>query len=84
MPILITITKLNFFMIVWLVRSCDPPQWPINGYIRCNKPEILVGTSCTIGCSSGYNLNPQVPRITCVKNQSNANMDSSVPSCQGA
>lgn len=65
------------------VRSCDPPQWPINGYIRCVKSEILVGTTCTIGCSSGYKLDPPIPEITCVKNQTNANMDSIIPLCKG-
>lgn len=65
------------------VMSCDPPQWPINGFVRCDKSEVMIGTSCTVGCFPGYKMNPQNSRIKCVKFKNNATMDFSIPSCQG-
>lgn len=71
-----------FFSFTIVVMTCDPPQWPINGYIRCDKSEVMIGTSCTVGCFSGYKMSPQNSRIKCVKNQNNTSMDLSIPSCQ--
>lgn len=66
------------------VMTCDPPQWPLNGYVQCDKSEVMIGTSCTVRCFSGYEMDPPNLRIKCVKNQNNATMDLSIPSCHGA
>ncbi|KAL4218695.1 Sushi [Mactra antiquata] len=36
------------------VRTCDPPVWPKNGYIRCDNHEI--GSQCQYSCKAGYKL----------------------------
>lgn len=71
-----------FFSFTIKVMTCDPPQWPFNGYVQCDKSEVMIGTSCTVRCFSGYKMDPPNSRIKCVKNQNNATMDLSMPSCQ--
>lgn len=69
------------FSLTIKVLTCDPPQWPLNGDIQCDKSELIIGTSCTIRCNSGYKMDPPNSRIKCVKNQNKATMDLSIPSC---
>lgn len=71
-----------FFSFTIKVMTCDPPQWPDNGYVHCDKSEVMIGTSCKVRCFSGYKMDPPHSRIKCVKNQNKATMDISIPSCQ--
>lgn len=74
--------------ILLVVLTCDPIQWPLHGYVRCDKSEFMYGSKCTVGCFEGYEMEPQpssVPyQIMCDKSSDNKpTLDKAVPSCAG-
>uniref|UniRef100_K1QIC0 Sushi, von Willebrand factor type A, EGF and pentraxin domain-containing protein 1 n=1 Tax=Magallana gigas TaxID=29159 RepID=K1QIC0_MAGGI len=74
-------------IILLLVLTCDPIQWPLHGYVRCDKSEFMYGSKCTVGCFEGYEMEPQpssVPyQIMCDKSSDNkAILDRAVPTCK--
>lgn len=66
-----------------VVTSCDPPEWPSNGYINCDKSEVLAGTICRVRCSPGYKLDPDISTMKCVKKGTRASMNVPTPNCKG-
>ncbi|XP_062570057.1 uncharacterized protein LOC134232121 [Saccostrea cucullata] len=71
-----------YFSFTVKVLTCEFPQWPLNGFIRCNKPEITAGTTCRVGCYPGFQMAPNTPEIKCVSANKKASFDATVPSCQ--
>lgn len=76
------------FRYLLLVLTCDPIQWPLHGYVRCDRSEFMYGSKCTVGCFEGYEMEPlpsSVPyQIMCDKSSDNkAILDKAVPSCAG-
>lgn len=65
------------------VPSCEPPQWPNNGDVHCDKSEIIAGTACNVRCFPGFKMNPQTPNIKCLNKNNKASMDRETPFCEG-
>lgn len=65
------------------VLSCEPPQWPENGNVHCDKSEIIAGTTCKVRCNAGFRMNPNTPTIKCLKKENNVSMDKETPFCEG-
>lgn len=63
--------------------SCEPPQWPDNGYVHCDKSEMIAGTTCNVRCFPGFKMNPQTPTIKCLNKNNKASMDHETPFCEG-
>ncbi|XP_053382454.1 uncharacterized protein LOC123540032 [Mercenaria mercenaria] len=38
------------------VDRCGFPRWPENGYIDCNGSDVILGTTCSVRCKTGYTL----------------------------
>ncbi|XP_056020426.1 LOW QUALITY PROTEIN: sushi, von Willebrand factor type A, EGF and pentraxin domain-containing protein 1-like [Ostrea edulis] len=38
------------------VITCNSIEWPINGFVRCDKPEYVYGSYCSVGCNQGYQM----------------------------
>nr|XP_022288701.1 sushi, von Willebrand factor type A, EGF and pentraxin domain-containing protein 1-like isoform X2 [Crassostrea virginica] len=70
------------FSFTVIVTSCDPPEWPSNGDINCDKSEILAGTICRVRCSPGYKLDPDISTMKCVKKGTRASMNVPTPNCK--
>ncbi|XP_061173457.1 sushi, von Willebrand factor type A, EGF and pentraxin domain-containing protein 1-like [Saccostrea echinata] len=69
------------------VIACDPIQWPINGFVRCDKPVYIYGSYCTIGCNQGYQMVSSVAvdpdRIMCDKTVDNKPiLNKAIPTCK--
>lgn len=67
----------------YVVTSCESPQWPNNGYVNCDSLEVLAGTSCRVGCFPGFELDPKIDSMKCVKEGNRAIMDATAPTCKG-
>nr|XP_034325188.1 sushi, von Willebrand factor type A, EGF and pentraxin domain-containing protein 1-like [Crassostrea gigas] len=79
-------TTYCYFSFRITVLTCDPIQWPLHGYVRCDRSEFMYGSKCTVGCFEGYEMEPlpaSVPyQIMCDKSSDNkAILDKAVPSC---
>nr|XP_022289245.1 sushi, von Willebrand factor type A, EGF and pentraxin domain-containing protein 1-like isoform X2 [Crassostrea virginica] len=71
-----------FFSFTVEVPSCEPPQWPDNGYVHCDKSEMIAGTTCNVRCFPGFKMNPQTPTIKCLNKNNKASMDHETPFCE--
>lgn len=75
-------------MYILIVLTCEPIQWPSNGFVHCEKSEFLYGSKCTVRCSEGYEMKPWPSsnpyQIMCNKSTDNVpTLDKAVSICQG-
>lgn len=85
---LIMCLSIYFINALFLVITCDPIVWPLNGYVRCDKPEFIYGSKCSVYCFQGYemvsNSTVEPNRIMCSKTSDNQpTLDKNVPLCHG-